>query len=63
MPAELQIAFADGSSETVRLPIEMWKLGPVYTYRVGAGRGVTGVTLDPREVLPDVDRSNNGWSN
>jgi hypothetical protein len=63
MPAELQIAFADGSSETVRLPIEMWKLGPVYTYRVGAGRGVTGVTLDPRKVLPDVDRSNNGWSN
>ncbi|NNK48819.1 MAG: M1 family metallopeptidase [Gemmatimonadetes bacterium] len=59
MPAELAIDFADGSTEVVRLPIEMWKLGPVYTYRVPAGREVSGVTLDPRAVYPDDDRANN----
>ena len=62
MPAELELGFADGSTATVRLPIEMWKLGPVYTYRVPAGREVTDVSLDPRGVYPDVDDSNNVWS-
>lgn len=61
MPAELQIDFADGTSETVGLPIQMWKLGPVYTYRVPGGREVTAVTLDPRAVLPDDERANNVW--
>jgi hypothetical protein len=62
MPAELQVGFADGTSETVRLPVEMWKLGPEYTYRVPDGREVTAVTLDPRAVYPDEDRLNNEWS-
>jgi hypothetical protein len=62
MPAELQIDFEGGATETVRLPVEMWKLGPVYTYRVPAGRDVEAVTLDPRGVYPDDDRSNDGWS-
>jgi len=61
MPAELEIAWADGTSETVRLPVEMWKLGPEYTYRVPPGRDVAGVTLDPRGVYPDDDRANNTW--
>ena len=62
MPAELRLGFSGGASETVRLPVEMWKLGPVYTYRVPAGREVTSVTLDPRGVYPDDDRANNEWS-
>jgi len=61
MPAELRIGFADGSSDTVRLPVEMWKLGPEYTYRIPAGREVVSVTLDPRNVYPDDDRANNEW--
>jgi hypothetical protein len=62
MPAELAVSFAGGATETVRLPVEMWKLGPVYTYRVPAGREVVGVTLDPRGVYPDDDDSNDEWS-
>ena len=61
MPAELRLEYADGSSETIRLPVEMWKLGPEYTYRVPAGRAVRGAAVDPREVYPDEDRSNNVW--
>lgn len=62
MPAELRIEYGDGTSQTLKLPVEMWKLGPEYTYRVPAGREVTGVQLDPREVYPDDDRANNAWS-
>ncbi|MDH3496908.1 MAG: M1 family metallopeptidase [Gemmatimonadota bacterium] len=62
MPAELLVTFADGRTDTVRLPVEMWNLGSRFTYRY-RGRGtVASVVLDPRRVLPDVDRGNNGWS-
>ena len=61
MPAELSLRFADGSSETVRLPVEMWNLGPRFTYRVPARKVVVAAIVDPRSVLPDQDRVNNSW--
>ena len=61
MPAELRITFADGTSDTVRLPVEMWNLGQRFTYRVPARKTVRSVEVDPRHVLPDVDRANNIW--
>jgi hypothetical protein len=61
MPAELRITFDDGTSETVRLPVEMWNLGPRFTYRVPVTKRVRRVEVDPRHVLPDYDRSNNVW--
>jgi hypothetical protein len=59
MPAELALTYADGASETVRLPVEMWNLGQHFTFRVPGSRAVVSATVDPREVLPDVHRSNN----
>ena len=59
MPAELRITFDDGSAETVRLPVEMWNLGRTFTYRVPWKKRVRRVEVDPRRVLPDLDRSNN----
>ena len=59
MPGELAISFSDGSRTTVRLPVEMWNLGPRFTYRVAPGKTVSRAELDPRRVLPDGDRDNN----
>ena len=59
LPLEMELAYADGTTERVRLPVEMWNLGPRFAYRVRGGRRVTGVVVDPRGVLPDVDRKNN----
>jgi hypothetical protein len=59
LPLEMDVAYADGSSERIRLPVEMWNLGPRFTYRAGQGKTVRRVLVDPRKVLPDVDRSNN----
>jgi hypothetical protein len=61
LPAELRITYTDGASETVRLPVEMWNLGPHFAYRVVSPRGVRAVEVDPRHVLPDLQRSNNRW--
>ncbi len=60
MPAELRLDFADGRSETLRLPVEMWNQGPDFVYRA-RGRRVQAAELDPRAVYPDVDRENNRW--
>jgi hypothetical protein len=62
MPAELSITFEDGTTESVRLPVQMWNLGQRFTYRVPAKKPVRRVEVDPRMVLPDIDRSNNVWS-
>ena len=59
MPAELELTYADGSTERVRLPVEMWNLGPRFGYRVRGERRVVRAELDPRRVLPDIDRRNN----
>jgi peptidase M1-like protein len=59
LPLEMDLTYADGTTERVRLPVEMWNLGTAFAYRVRGGRRVTGVVVDPRGVLPDVDRKNN----
>jgi hypothetical protein len=59
LPAEMVLDYEDGSSERVQLPVDMWNLGPRFAYRVKQGKEVRRVMLDPRKVLPDVDRGNN----
>jgi hypothetical protein len=61
MPAELDVTYADGGRDTVRLPVEMWNLGSRFAYRVPGGRRPTAVVVDPRTALPDTDRGNNRW--
>jgi len=61
MPGELRLTFADGSATVVRLPVQMWNLGARFDYRVPGTKRVTRAELDPRGVLPDIDRANNAW--
>jgi hypothetical protein len=62
LPLEMEIGYGDGTTERVRLPVEMWNLGPRFTYRLKDGRTVRRVVVDPRKALPDVDRGNNQGS-
>jgi hypothetical protein len=59
LPAELRLTFDDGTSETVKLPVEMWNLGPRFVYHLGSKKLVRRAEVDPRRVLPDLDRGNN----
>ncbi len=62
MPAELKLTYSDGSSETIRLPVEIWNLGNRFTFTPSAnGKTVVAAELDPRHVFPDLDRRNNTW--
>jgi hypothetical protein len=59
LPLEMELTYGDGSTERIKLPVEMWNLGPRFAYRIREGKSVTKVVVDPRRALPDVDRSNN----
>ena len=61
LPLTLELRYADGTSETRQLPVEMWYLGSRFTYRVSSAKQITGVVVDPRQVYPDIERSNNSW--
>ncbi len=61
MPAEVTVTFDDGTSDTRKLPVEMWNLGPSFTYSFPGKKRIVRAVIDPRQALPDVDRSNNGW--
>lgn len=65
MPTELGLTTRNAAGDRVvryvRLPVEMWNLGGKFTYRWRAPEPVVGVTVDPHENLPDVDRGNNRW--
>jgi hypothetical protein len=62
MPAEVRLTWSDGSSETRRLPVEIWNLGARFAMSVPArGRQLVRVELDPRLAYPDVERGNNVW--
>ena len=61
LPVTLRLRFADGSSDTRELPIEMWNLGDRFTARVAATQPLVEVVLDPTDAYPDVDRTNNRW--
>jgi len=62
MPAELKLYYEDGSNEVRKLPVEIWLLGSRHsmTLETGAKR-LVGLELDPRRVMPDVERRNNRW--
>ncbi|HKT61283.1 MAG TPA: M1 family metallopeptidase [Gemmatimonadales bacterium] len=59
LPVELELRYQDGHTARIRLPVEMWNLGPHFKYRVPSGQRITAVVIDPRGALPDVDRANN----
>jgi hypothetical protein len=59
MPVELALLMDDGSTQRVRLPVEIWGLGDRYTALIP--NRVKGAVIDPDGWYPDVDRSNNRW--
>lgn len=61
MPVMLRLTFADGSTQPVRLPVEIWYRGNRYIYAREFPVEVTRVEFDSQRVLPDVDRQNDVW--
>ncbi|HEU4564018.1 MAG TPA: M1 family aminopeptidase, partial [Gemmatimonadaceae bacterium] len=62
MPARLAVTRADGTTERLEVPVEVWLAGARrHVLRVAAAPAVTSVVLDPEQRFPDIDRSNDAW--
>jgi hypothetical protein len=61
MVVPLTLRFADGTSETVKLPVDIWRRANHQVYERNFTRELTGVEIDEKQNLPDVRRANNSW--
>jgi len=62
MPVELELAFADGSKETITLPVEIWYGGNRYIYRLAPGKTIVSARVNPDGQFPDVVPGNDSWT-
>lgn len=61
MPVKIKVGYDDGTSETVKLPVEIWERGNTWNYRLDTDKTVKSVELDPDKMVPDVNFSNDVW--
>ena len=59
LPATLEVLYADGSKERMRIPAEAWLNKGTAVFRFSGNKAVVSATVDPDHVLPDDDRTNN----
>jgi hypothetical protein len=61
MPVELELAFEDGTTELVKLPVEIWYGGNRYVYQVKPGKTVVSAQVNPDSMFPDAISTNDAW--
>ncbi len=62
MPIILQFDYADGSSEEMRIPAEIWRRSPRAVKKlVVTEKEIVSVTVDPLQETADVDIENNHY--
>lgn len=63
MPALVAVTRADGSTQRLEIPVDVWLSGSRRAIvRVAANPRITRVALDPDGLYPDVNRGNQEWS-
>ena len=61
MPVDLALLLDDGTTQRLRLPVEVWFTSDRYVATIPGPRKVNSVTIDPDAAYPDVNRENNRW--
>ena len=60
MPIILELAFADGSKDEVRLPAEIWRRSPHAVKKlIVTDKDIVSIVVDPLQETADVDIENN----
>jgi peptidase M1-like protein len=62
MPVELELTFADGSTQVVKLPVEIWYGGNRYVYRFMPGKAIVLARVNPDGQFPDLVPGNDAWT-
>ena len=60
-PVAVRLALADGSTQDVRLPVDIWSRGDQFEATVPVSAEVTGARLWPDPFVPDWNHANDTW--
>ncbi len=62
MPLIVEYTYADGSTENVTYPPEIWRKNDAEVKRmVASEKEIVGIVVDPKAETADIDTTNNGW--
>ncbi len=61
LPATIEVTLKDNSVNTIQLPVETWLQCAEHTIHLTTTQPVQSVVIDPKNLLPDMDRRNNTW--
>ncbi|MDT0641406.1 M1 family metallopeptidase [Zunongwangia sp. F363] len=61
MPVEMKLTYEDGSTEDLRLPVEIWQRGDTWSHLLETNKTLERVELDPDKIIPDINFSNDVW--
>lgn len=61
MPATVEIKEVGGKTSRVNLPVEIWYKSGEWKFIYPSTRKIESVTIDPDNMLPDVNEGNNVW--
>jgi len=61
MPVELELGYDDGTTELVKLPVEIWYEGNRYVYHFDPGKTVVSARVNPDGTFPDAVPTNDAW--
>lgn len=62
MPIIAKYTYADGTSETVTYPAQIWRLNDNEVSKaVASDKEIISIEIDPKEETADVDTTNNMW--
>ena len=62
MPVDLKITQANGTVETLHLPVNIWQRGGVWKFKYPSTSAIKSIVLDPDKQLPDANLTNNVWN-
>jgi len=60
-PVSLRLGLADGSTQDVHLPVDIWSRGNVFKATVAVKSAVMGARLWPDGAVPDWNAANDTW--
>ena len=62
MPVTVAVKEQNGDTGTVNLPVEIWQRGSEWTFKYNSTSMIDSVSIDPDNILPDVNTDNNTWT-
>lgn len=60
LPTQLEVYLNDGNTLKYQIPAQVWQKGNTrFVKEIYAPKPILAIVLDPQQVFPDIDRSNN----